>query len=68
MVHWLDAVAGAGWTDNDEPYKPVEVLSVGFLVHESGASVTLATSIGDGGEHNGTMTIPKGMITCRAEL
>lgn len=60
-IVWLDAVAGAGWTHHDDAGEPHEVYSVGFLVRRSRAGVTIATSV-SGGEHNGSMTIPRGMI------
>lgn len=66
-VVWLDAVANSGWTDHDEAPEPVEIHSVGWLVRRTKTGITIATSIG-GSEHNGSMTIPRGMIRSIVEV
>ncbi|MCZ2099180.1 MAG: hypothetical protein LC121_23560 [Anaerolineae bacterium] len=66
-IVWLDAVAGAGWTDHDEAPEAATIYTVGFLVKKTRKEVTIATSVGDT-EHNGSMTIPRGMIQSMVEL
>jgi len=66
-IVWLDAVAGAGWTEHADAGEPHEVYSVGFLVKKTRTAVTIATSVSHG-EHNGSMTIPRGMIQSMVEL
>lgn len=60
-IVWHDAVAAAGWTDHADAAPPAEIHSVGWLIKRTRSHVTIATSIG-GDEHNGSMTIPRGMI------
>lgn len=68
-IHWLDAVAGAGWTEHDEAPEPSTIYSVGFLVKKTRSAVTIATSVGaTDSEHNGSMTVPRGMIIKMVDL
>lgn len=68
-IQWLDAVAGAGWTDHADAPEASVIYSVGFLVKKTRKEVTIATSVGAAdNEHNGSMTIPRGMIQSMVEL
>lgn len=68
-IHWLDAVAAAGWTDHSEAPEAATIYSVGFLVKRTRTAVTIATSVGgEDNEHNGSMTIPRGMIVKMTEI
>ena len=69
LVEWDDAVADAGWTSRHDNERPDRCLSIGAVVAENEASITLAGSWGrdsDGAiQSNNRMTIPAGMIVRR---
>lgn len=61
IIEWVDSVRASDWTyveDVDE--KPMDCISVGFLVEETNDSVTIAQNYGIKPEQVcNTMTIPK---------
>ena len=70
-ITWLDSSTHSGWHDPDEQnYGALKVTSVGFLVAESEAAITLAGSIvfGDDYQVTDTMTIPKVCILSQKTL
>lgn len=62
VVDWLDAVTSNSWeTMAEHPKKPLPVKTAGYLVHESAATLVIASTIGDE-DVNATTTIPRGMV------
>lgn len=64
MVLWEDSVSRHGWRPVDD-YLPAKVLSIGYLVGETQASLTLSSSwdMDDlTGDVVDPLTIPKGCI------
>lgn len=62
MVIWVDSNTRSGWHHPaDQDYGPMEVVSVGWVLHETDQSVTLSGSVvfGDDFQAADTMTIPK---------
>ena len=68
-IDWLDSCSHDGWhSAGDIAYEPVKCVTVGYLVHETDTSVTLAQSVHDGDQRAGVMTIPKAVIQTRMHL
>jgi hypothetical protein len=71
VVRWHDACdALPTWTKAEELelLGPVEVTSVGYLVHHDNGDITLVTSITDADDHGGGVTIPAGCVIDIIEL
>lgn len=60
IVHWLDTVTDHGWTERAKAATTEvhEAESVGWLLHQDAASVTLASTKSKS-QVNGTITIPR---------
>lgn len=69
IIEWDDAIAGSGWTSDHTGEAPSHCISIGAIVAEDKASITLAGTWGQDGDDalqsNNRMTIPKGMISKR---
>jgi len=73
IIIWLDSHSPKGgvWIDRDEVQHGVlKIISVGYVIHESKKSVTIASSLTGKGSNqvSGVMTIPKCSITERETL
>lgn len=63
-IEWVDAVGSTGWTD--DTVAPTKNISVGLVVYEDDEYIELATTLDtEHGNWNGTMSVPKNMITKR---
>jgi hypothetical protein len=62
-VQWLDASTDSGWLSEDEqePTVPL-VVTVGFLVKQNEALLSIASTVGDARDHNSRIQIPIGMV------
>ena len=58
LVHWKDA---AGARDGDD-LKPIDCLSVGWVIEAADGYVKIASELIEGGEYQEVTVIPKGMI------
>lgn len=75
MVHWMDAQTVNGWHHLEPEYKPVEVITIGWVVQDDKQVIALAASIipnnvmSETEEQAADVTvIPKGMVTKRTLL
>lgn len=62
LILWHDAVTDDGWRPGDEKEAPVEVATVGFLVHRDRQSITVAATATEDGQTNSRITIPRSWI------
>lgn len=62
-ITWVDPVEDPKWLDLDpkDPPRPVEVRSVGWVIHQDKTSLTLASSVTAEGS-GGWLTLPLGVI------
>lgn len=61
-VHWVDSIAGSGWTltDDYKDDKPLGCFSVGILIDEKENAITIAQNFGiDPDQVCNTITIPR---------
>ena len=56
-VLWTDAVF-----DDEVTPKPMQMLTVGFLVENNEVHVAISHEVGSDGEYRGTTSIPRGMV------
>lgn len=64
-IVWKDAV----FSDKEEAPKPVEMLTVGFLVTETSEQVSIAHEVDTSdGEFRGVTSVPRGMVTRTMKL
>jgi hypothetical protein len=71
LVKWLDSHTSMGWRDPREVNpEPAACITVGYVVHDTKASLTLAQSLQDDNTRNvnGCMVIPKVCITSVRKL
>ena len=61
LVEWRDAHSEEGWIDF-EPDETFNTYTVGYVLHETDISISLAQSIGINGETHSVMTIPKACV------
>lgn len=67
-IIWRDAASGAGWTEPGTVHRAPKIRTVGFLVHASKNSLTVATSVCPDDHYNATMTVPVSMVINRRVL
>ena len=71
MIKWVDIASGeAGWQENKD-FPPQDVVSVGFVVKETGEYLVLCQSMYDQDEpeyYDSLISIPKGCVTSRTKL
>lgn len=67
LIGWLDTLVDNSWIDykDIEPPKPLQCITVGYLVGENDLGVLIASTVAIDGSINGSTTIPKGMINLR---
>lgn len=64
-IVWKDAV----FSDKEEAPKPVEMLTVGFLVAENAEQISVAHEVDTSdGEFRGVTSVPRGMVTKMTKL
>ncbi len=61
LITWLDITATAGWEPADE-VEPLEVQTLGWLVHEDDKVIKIGNSIGEDKDIYGISAIPKGCV------
>ena len=61
---WWDDAAGLrhGWLSKAEKMVPQMVISVGFLIMDTGDHILIAQDTDEEGSHNGRTQIPMGMV------
>lgn len=68
-ITWLDSNTHDGWHDPSlQEYKPITCTTVGFVVDEGDAHVSLAASYESAEQVAQVMTIPKAIIQERVSL
>jgi len=64
LVTWRDSAGTPGWRPiDDREFGVVEIFSVGWLIRQSKAEVTITTSLSEGGRALDVLTIPREAIT-----
>lgn len=66
LVRWRDSHTSHGWRDQKEvDHEPAPCITVGYVIHDTKKSITLAQSLQDDntGNVNGCMVIPRSCIT-----
>ena len=61
LITWLDITATAGWEPADE-VEPLEVQTLGWLVHEDDKVIKIGNSIGEDGDVYGISALPIGCV------
>lgn len=62
LIEWEDADTDHGWEElEDSDFSPTLASTVGFLIKEDDAAVSIASTY-SGSSTNNRMRIPKGMI------
>jgi len=68
LIRWHDATSyGEEWQSNGK-FKPVDTLTVGFLMKETKKRITVCQSYADNKQINQVLTIPRGCILSIVEL
>lgn len=65
-LEWLDSVSDPGWT-HTKVTEDLLIRSVGFIIEENPASITIATSVYGKTQHS-PLTIPKIAIKKRRKV
>lgn len=70
VIHWIDAARLRGWQhiEEIEHAKPSEIVTIGFLVRETKAHVSISDSCSVEGSVSDPLSIPKGCILSRGRL
>lgn len=72
IVTWVDSCSASGgpWMDREsaEEMKPLECVTIGFVVQETTDYITLASSATKDGQVAGDMCIPQACITAVEEV
>lgn len=58
-VEWIDSCSYQGWQDPNEPFDPMTIQSIGYVVQEDESKIVLSTSLGANGTYADPIAIPK---------
>ena len=62
QVAWRNASLHAEWLAAGETVVPAQCLTVGYVVEDSATCLTVAQSLGEGGQRSGFISIPRAAV------
>jgi hypothetical protein len=66
VIRWVDSGYGFGWKRGDIPTKPLECLTIGWVIENNKTAITLSCTLTDESDDQqrcGDITIPHSSIT-----